>query len=80
MNAKFWLGVILFALAALFLLQNMDVIEMRFLFWSFSIPGSLLLFITLVLGMVIGSLWHSLSLHRRKKQADSSSRPGTPSS
>ena len=48
------LSVVLIALVLVFVLQNMTVVEVKFLFWSLSVPRSLLIFVTLLLGVIIG--------------------------
>jgi uncharacterized integral membrane protein len=67
MNYKLILSVILGALAFIFMIQNFDVINIRFLFWTISISNSLLMFLLLMLGFVLGRLLHNYSIHRSKK-------------
>jgi uncharacterized integral membrane protein len=69
LNVKFIVGVVLTGLVVLFLIQNVGSMEVRFLLWSFVMPRSLLLFIVLVIGIVAGWFWHSLSLRRRATPA-----------
>jgi uncharacterized integral membrane protein len=61
--------VVLAGLVVLFLIQNVGVVEIRFLFWSFSLSRSLLLFLVLCAGFAAGWLWHSFTAHRAKKRA-----------
>lgn len=65
LNLKFIVGIVLAALVVMFLIQNVGMMEVRFLVWSFFMPRSLLLFIVLAIGIVAGWFWHSLSLRRR---------------
>ena len=51
-------------LYATFVIQNTQVVEVRFLFWSTQISTSLILAGTFVLGFVLGRVW---SWIRRKK-------------
>lgn len=64
MHLRLIVGIALVVFALLFLLQNIGVIEIRFLFWSISMSRSLLLFLVLLIGIVTGWLWHSLTLRR----------------
>lgn len=54
--------------ALLFIFQNIGVIEIRFLFWSIAMSRSLLLFLVLLIGVIIGWLWHSLALRRAARR------------
>ena len=66
-NIKIILSVILGSLAALFLIQNFAVINIRFLVWTLSISSSLLMFLLLLIGFILGWLLHNYSIHSRKK-------------
>lgn len=63
MNPKVVIGVTLIALAGLFVIQNVAVVEIQFLFWSFRISRSLLVLLLLAIGAIIG--WF-LRGHMRK--------------
>ena len=68
---KLWLAVkmIITALVLILIVQNITMVEVRFLTWSMSLPLALLLVVIYLLGMVSGkSLW---ALIRRLRQDDS---------
>lgn len=68
---KLWLAVkmIITALVLILIVQNITMVEVRFLTWSLSLPLALLLVVIYLLGMVSGkSLW---ALIRRLRQDDS---------
>jgi uncharacterized integral membrane protein len=67
MNFKIILIVILSSLVILFIIQNFAVIDIRFLFWTFSISRSLLMFLLFLIGLILGWSLHSYSIHNRKK-------------
>ena len=48
------LSISLLVLVGIFALQNTTVVEVRFLFWGFSMPRSLLIFVLLAVGVVVG--------------------------
>lgn len=48
------LSVSLLVIVGIFALQNTTVVEVRFLFWGFSMPRSLLIFVLLAVGVVVG--------------------------
>jgi len=66
-NFKIIISVILGGLAALFLIQNFTVINIHFLLWRLAISNSLLMFLLLLIGFILGWLLHSYSIHNRKK-------------
>jgi uncharacterized integral membrane protein len=68
MPIRFVVSLTLLGAALLFMLQNVGVVEIRFLIWSVSLSRSLLLFAVLLIGVLIGWLWHSLWLRRARKQ------------
>lgn len=69
MNFKLILILILIltGFAVLFIVQNVVVVEIRFLFWTLSMSRSLLIFFLLAVGIIIGWLLHSYSLHQKNK-------------
>ncbi len=69
MKPKFIIGAILAVLAALFIMQNVTVMDLRFLFWTLSMSGGLLMFLILAVGIVLGWLLHG-SFSRRKTHSN----------
>jgi uncharacterized integral membrane protein len=67
MNAKFLLVSVLVGLVALFIIQNVAVIEIQFMLWSFRMSRSLLMFLLLATGILIGWLLHAFLRHRRAR-------------
>jgi len=67
MNFKIISSMILAGLALLFIIQNFAVIDIRFLFWTLAISCSLLMFSLSLIGLILGWLLHSYSIHSRKK-------------
>lgn len=66
-NVKLAVGIVLAGFIVLFLIQNVGVVEIQFLVWSFFISRSLLIFIVFAIGVVVGWSWHSLSSRRRRR-------------
>lgn len=56
MNFKIVLIILAVILFTFFLLQNTETVTVTFLFFDTTLPRSILLFITLALGMFIGIL------------------------
>ena len=56
---------ILLSLLMIFAVQNATVVQIRFLLWEFEFPRSLLIFLTLLIGIVVG--WLVTTAMRRRK-------------
>lgn len=65
MNIKLMSIFILAGLFILFIIQNVAVVEIQFLFWSMHMPRSLLLFLVLAIGMTIGWFLHGHFKYRK---------------
>jgi len=67
MNSKLILILILACLAGLFIIQNVAVVEIRFLFWSIQMSRSLLILFLVAIGIIIGWFLHGFFKHRKDK-------------
>ena len=67
MNYKMVLILILSGLAVLFIIQNVAVVEIQFLFWATQMPRSLLMFLLLAIGVSIGWFLHGYVRHGKNK-------------
>ena len=67
MNFKMLMILILSGLAVLFIIQNVAVVEVQFLFWATQMPRSLLMFLLIAIGVIIGWFLHSYVKHREAK-------------
>ena len=56
--------ICLIGLVVVFVLQNTQVVEVRFLFWTISMSRALILFATLAIGLIAGWL---LTFPKRRK-------------
>jgi len=65
MNARLLLILVVSGLAVLFIIQNVAVVEIQFLFWSIQMSRSLLIFILLAIGMIIGWVLRGYLQHHR---------------
>ncbi|NIM13353.1 MAG: DUF1049 domain-containing protein [Candidatus Aminicenantes bacterium] len=66
---KFIAGVIFGILVVIFIIQNTEIVEINFLFWTFSIPRALMVFIVFIIGMLLGALLKSLDDKRKAVKA-----------
>ncbi|MBU0944708.1 MAG: LapA family protein [Proteobacteria bacterium] len=65
MYFKLILSLVLTGTVVLFVIQNISVVEISFLFWSFAMSRALLIFFVLAIAIVIGWLLHGYFSHRR---------------
>ncbi|MCK4993835.1 MAG: DUF1049 domain-containing protein [Candidatus Omnitrophica bacterium] len=54
MQWKFWLVIGALFLLVVFVAQNYETVEIKFLFWAFTTSRAIILFLTLVTGIVMG--------------------------
>jgi putative membrane protein len=66
MNFKLITILILAGLVVLFIIQNVAVVEIQFLFWSMQMSRSLLMFLLLAIGMTMGWFLHGYLKYRKK--------------
>lgn len=64
-NPKVILSLVLLGLLIVFVIQNAEVLNVNFLFWSFAMSRALTLFFVLAIGIVIGWVLHGLRRARR---------------
>jgi len=65
MKAKLILIVVLIVLVLIFVVQNIEIVPINFLFWSFNIQRPLLLLMTVCIGFLLG-IFVTLSAKKRK--------------
>ena len=58
---KMFLGITLLLLVVLFTIQNVAVVEIQFLLWGFAISRSLLIFVVLSIGILIGWVMRAIA-------------------
>lgn len=62
MAYKSFITIVLIVLVMIFAIQNSAIVEIRLLFWEVALPRSLLIFMMLFIGIVIG--WFTRSMFR----------------
>ncbi|MDA3834713.1 MAG: LapA family protein [Spirochaetales bacterium] len=70
MHFKLILSLILTGITIIFVVQNVAVVEISFLFWSLAMSRALLLFFVLASGIVSGWLMHSFLAYHRQANDD----------
>jgi putative membrane protein len=66
-NTKLAFSLVLIAVVVLFTLQNIQVVEVRLLFWKLSMSRVLLIFLLLAVGAVLGWLAHGAYRRRIRR-------------
>jgi putative membrane protein len=64
-SIKLIIALILTGVAVVFIVQNAQVGELRFLVWTLAVSQALLLFFTLAIGLLTGWVLHAWFAHRR---------------
>ena len=64
MNTKLVVTLVLIALAAIFIVQNAEVVELRFLFWTMAMSRALMFVFLMLLGVGIGWALRGHMLHK----------------
>ena len=59
MNFKLIFSIAMTGMAVLFIIQNVTVVDMKFLFWTLSMSRALLMSLILSVGIILGWLLHS---------------------
>jgi len=72
LHFKLILSLLLAGLAVLFVVQNVAVVEVRFLLWGLHMTLSLLIFLLFAGGIAVGWLLHSYWAYRSKAPESSS--------
>jgi putative membrane protein len=65
MHFKLFLSLALAGLAVLFVIQNVAVVEVRFLLWGLHMTLSVMIFLLFAGGLIVGWLLHSYWVYRR---------------
>jgi uncharacterized integral membrane protein len=66
-RGKVTLSLVLVGVVVLFTLQNTQVVEVRFLFWTLGMSRVLLIFLFLAVGAILGWLANSSYRHRARR-------------
>ncbi|MBN1480494.1 LapA family protein, partial [candidate division KSB1 bacterium] len=67
MKFKVIASMLLAGLALVFISQNGNLVNIRFLFWTLTMSRSVLMFSFLLSGLILGWFIHSYSIQRRQK-------------
>ncbi|HEY5734365.1 MAG TPA: LapA family protein [Gammaproteobacteria bacterium] len=66
MNIRTYIGLALLLLVVIFIVQNTVVVDIQLLFWKISLSRSLMIFLVLAIGIVIG--WMTAGHFQRRHE------------
>lgn len=67
LNLKLIIIIALLVLAGIFVIQNTEVVELRFLFWTMTMSRALMFIHLLLIGIAIGWLVCGHKLHKNQR-------------
>ncbi|MCG6939296.1 MAG: LapA family protein [Gammaproteobacteria bacterium] len=68
MNLKLFTTLALIALATIFIVQNVEVVEVRFLFWKMGMSRALMFVLLVLIGIAVGWLLRGHFPHKLKHE------------
>jgi len=66
---RFLLGVIFGGLVIIFMIQNVDPVNIKFLLWSITIPRAIMVLVVFVVGIFLGWVVKSIGNIQKRKRA-----------
>ncbi len=67
---KFIIGIIIGILAIVFMVQNIETVDIKFLAWSVTIQRAIMILIVFVVGIGIGFVIRSIGYRKKKKREE----------
>jgi len=68
--AKFIIGIIIGIIVIVFMVQNVETVDVSFFAWSVSIPRALMILIVFVVGLGLGYIVRSIGYRKKKRAAE----------
>lgn len=68
--AKFIIGIIIGVLVIVFMVQNVQTVDIQFLTWTFQIQRAIMILIVFVVGIGIGWVVKSIGYRKKKRRAE----------
>ncbi len=69
---KLIIGLVIAALVVVFIVQNVAVVDIKFLFWKLSMSRSLMMFFLVIIGMIAGWFLKGAAVRRKNEHLDNS--------
>jgi uncharacterized integral membrane protein len=68
--AKFIVGIIIGVLVIVFMVQNVQTVDIQFLTWTFQIQRAIMILIVFVVGIGIGWVVKSIGYRKKRKKKE----------
>jgi len=68
--AKFIIGIIIGVLVIIFMVQNVQTVDIQFLTWTFQIQRAIMILIVFVVGIGIGWVVKSIGYRKKRKKKE----------
>jgi len=68
--AKFIIGILIGILVIIFMVQNVETVDIRFLAWTTHIPRAIMILIVFVVGIGTGWVVRSVGYRKKKHRAE----------
>ena len=68
--AKFIVGIIIGVFVIIFMVQNVETVDIRFLTWTFQIQRAIMILIVFVVGIGIGWVVKSIGYRKKRKKQE----------
>ncbi|MEJ2093809.1 MAG: lipopolysaccharide assembly protein LapA domain-containing protein [Gammaproteobacteria bacterium] len=68
MNIKAYVTIILILLSTIFIVQNLEIVEVHFFLWQLNISRAVLVILLLLIGFLIGWLLHGYFQRYKSRQ------------
>jgi putative membrane protein len=67
---KFIVGIIIGILVIIFMVQNVEVVDIQFLTWTIHLPRAIMILIVFVLGVCVGYVARGIRKRKKEKREE----------
>ena len=68
MKFTFIFGLVIGILVVIFILQNTEIVEISFLFWTISISRALVVLLVFIIGIIVGAIIRDIGASKKEKE------------
>jgi len=67
MKVIFIIGVVIGILVVVFIVQNTEVVEFNYFFWTVSISRALMVLLVFITGIIVGAVLRDVNIKKKEK-------------